>query len=109
MDRYLSDPLCGFTPSNAFFSHLLHGLHAVNQPDAFNLDPAVGLYIASGAVDPVGGAKAVGLVSHAYQESGVRDVETHVCPNDRHEIFNETDKDVVWQDFARWLNRICEA
>ncbi|MCI7550831.1 MAG: alpha/beta hydrolase [Actinomycetaceae bacterium] len=109
VDRYIADPLSGFVPSNAFYAELFHGLRMANQPEAFLINPEIPLYIASGEVDPVGGASAVDAIASQYREAGMTDIETHVYPNDRHEIFNETDKDAVWADFATWLKRVCDA
>lgn len=106
VDAYIADPLSGFVPSNAFFLQLLNGIQTANVERTFHLPPDVPLYIASGELDPVGGARAVRSVAAHYSQAGSHDVTTHIYPHDRHEIFNETDKDQVWADFAQWLARV---
>ncbi|MDY5589396.1 MAG: alpha/beta hydrolase, partial [Arcanobacterium sp.] len=103
VDSYIADPLCGFVASNAFFFHLLSGIRAVNEPAAFAVPAQLPLYIASGELDPVGGARAVRAIAQQYQHAGSKQITSHIYPADRHEIFNETDKAQVWSDFSAWL------
>ncbi|MDO4685290.1 MAG: alpha/beta hydrolase [Corynebacterium sp.] len=101
VDTYLADPDCGFTATNSFFEDFLG---AVKQCEKyFDLPVALPLYIASGELDPVGGIDAVNEVSAAYRRRGL-DVVTHVYPDARHEIFNETNRDEVFRHLAQWLD-----
>lgn len=106
IDDYIADPLSGFVPSNAFFVQLLRGIQIANAEPAFHLPPELPLYIVSGELDPVGGAQAVRTVAAHYANAGSRDVTARIFARDRHEVFNETNKKQVWDDFAQWLYRV---
>ena len=50
----------------------------------------------SGAEDPVGGyGKGVEKAASLYRKAGIEDVRLVLFPDDRHEILNELDRDVV--------------
>lgn len=56
--------------------------------------------------DPVGSyGKAVRQVYQNWKQQGIADVSCKLYPTDRHEILNETDRDVVYADIAAWLER----
>ena len=38
-----------------------------------------------------------------YRKKGLEDVTLRLYDGDRHEIINETDRDVVYADLAGWL------
>ncbi|WP_124054251.1 alpha/beta fold hydrolase [Arcanobacterium ihumii] len=103
VDAYVADPLCGYNPPNAFFVEILGGLKSVNTDDNYELRTAVPLFIASGEVDPFGGATAVHKIARNYAVHGQRDIETHVYPQARHEIFNEINHEEVFSDLGEWL------
>lgn len=101
VDAYMADPDCGYTATNRFFADFIAGVK--NTEHMFDLPHAVPLYIASGELDPVGGMNAVNEVAAAYRRRGL-DVVTHIYPGARHEIFNETNRDEVFEDLGRWLD-----
>ena len=39
-----------------------------------------------------------------YKDAGVSDITYRLYEDDRHEILNETDRDVVYADLLTWLN-----
>ena len=61
------------------------------------------LFIA-GEEDPVGNyGKAVKFVYQTYVHAGIQDVSIKLYENDRHELLNETDKEIVYADLKNWL------
>jgi alpha-beta hydrolase superfamily lysophospholipase len=63
------------------------------------------LFIVSGEQDPVGGlGKGVKDVYYLYQQAGCLDLTYKLYENDRHEILNETDRQVVFEDLLAWMN-----
>ena len=63
------------------------------------------LFFVAGADDPVGNnGKSVTQVCQQYKDAGIQDVQIKLYPGDRHEILNETDRDVVYADILTWLN-----
>ncbi|WJZ02142.1 alpha/beta hydrolase [Corynebacterium freiburgense] len=101
VDAYMADPDCGFAATNRFFADFLGAVKQCEQ--YFDLPVVLPVYIASGELDPVGGINAVNDVAAAYRRRGL-DVVTHVYPGARHEIFNETNKEEVYQHLVQWLD-----
>lgn len=59
-----------------------------------------------GGADSLGGGRSVERLARAYRErSGLSDVELHVYPEARHELFHEVNRDEVIGDLLAWLER----
>ena len=59
----------------------------------------------TGEDDPVANlGEGVKHVYDTYKHAGIKDITWKLYKNDRHEILNETDKEVVYQDILAWLN-----
>ena len=62
------------------------------------------ILIVSGAEDPIGGySKRVMKLDKMYKKLGLNDVNTIIYPNMRHEILNEINKEVVYNDILNFL------
>ena len=58
----------------------------------------------SGAEDPVGeNGAGVQKVVDTYKKGGYHNISMKLYPEDRHEILNERDKDVVYKDILNFL------
>ncbi len=101
--KYQADPLCGFLPTNAFFRELFRGLKQISTQDFGKINADIPLFIASGSLDPVGGAKVVAQVAAKYRECGVSRVIEYSYVDARHEIFNELNRKEVFNDLGNWL------
>ncbi len=78
-----------------------YGNHAKNLD---KVPKELPLLFVSGADDPVGGfGKGVREAARRFKKAGVKQITLHLYENDRHEILNETDKDVVYRDICRWM------
>ena len=63
------------------------------------------VFFVAGADDPVGEfGKTVQLVFEKYKNAGIQDVSIKLYEGDRHEILNETDREVVYEDIFEWLD-----
>jgi alpha-beta hydrolase superfamily lysophospholipase len=61
------------------------------------------LFVAGGD-DPVGNyGKGPEKVYREFKKRGMADVSIKIYDNDRHELVNETDRDVVYEDISAWL------
>ena len=47
--------------------------------------------------------KGVRIVADRLEKAGIRDMTLRLYPDDRHEIFNELDKETVFAELAAWL------
>ena len=104
-EKYSKDPLCGFIFTvNAYF-HMFRGMFLMNmQEKEGRAAKELPLFFVAGAEDPVGEAgKGVEKVVKHYRDSGYQNVQMKLYPNDRHEILNELDKEVVFQDILNFL------
>ena len=58
----------------------------------------------SGDQDPVGGyGKGLMKVHKLYKKAGIEDVRLVLLPDDRHEILNELDRDVVEKTMGAFI------
>ncbi len=102
---YENDPLCNFIFTVNGYYHMFRGMSAMNAQEKAGVIPKeVPVFFVAGDKDPVGNnGKGVQNVFNRYKSLGVKDVEIKLYPEDRHEILNELDKDVVYQDIFNWL------
>lgn len=62
------------------------------------------LFFIAGGQDPVGHyGRDVRRISAGYEKAGVEDVSLKIYQEDRHEILNELDRDLVYRDVLSWL------
>lgn len=105
VDRYLEDPLCGFTFTVNGFATLFELLsRSANPENLAEMPKELPLYIVSGSEDPVGEYGAgVHRTYEVMKRAGMRDVTLKLYDGDRHEVLNETDKAIVMQDIYDWI------
>ena len=60
----------------------------------------------SGEKDPVGSGNGVQKVAEQLRKAGVKQVDVKLYPDARHEMFNELNRQEVWQDVAEWVNKL---
>ena len=64
------------------------------------------IFFVAGKEDPVGNyGKGVDNVYCKYVAAGYEDVKIKLYEGDRHEILNELDRDVVFDDILTWLEK----
>lgn len=102
---YGKDKFCTFRFTNSAYVDLFSILIELAQKkDMDRIPKDLPVFFVSGQDDPVGGKGAgVKKVYHEFQELGLKEVSMKLYENDRHEIINETDRKVVYQDLAGWL------
>lgn len=105
VDKYVADPLCGFTVTDASTAGLAEAGIAFSTPEAIgNIRKDLPLYIFSGDKDPVGlNGELVTLVAERYRESGLSNVKLRLYEDARHEVLNETNRDEVTANFIEWV------
>ncbi|MBE6014683.1 MAG: alpha/beta hydrolase [Lachnospiraceae bacterium] len=104
--KYYADPLCGYM-------FTLNGYQTLVELIIKNNDAArrarvpkdLPLLIVSGDECCLGEfGKGVKRVYEKYKAAGIKDVTCRLYQHDRHEILNETDRDVVFADIYDWIN-----
>ena len=106
VDKYVADPLCGFTFTGKAFADFFGGLEALTHEDAVKTMPKeLPVYFMSGDHDPVGQmGEGVRQVADQFKRIGMKDVTVKLYKDARHELFSELNRDQVIRDLAVWLN-----
>lgn len=103
--KYGADPLCGFIFTVNAYYHMFSGMTKMNQQEKEGKTlKNLPIFFVAGKEDPVGNCgKGVENVYRRYVTAGYKDVEMKLYAEDRHEILNEMDRDVVFNDILAWL------
>ena len=103
---YYADPKCTFVFTVNAYMGLFEAVLFDNQQENIEAVPkSLPLFFVSGAMDPVGGCgSGVKKVYNKFDVAGKEDITWKLYDNDRHEILNETDRDVVYHDILAWMN-----
>jgi alpha-beta hydrolase superfamily lysophospholipase len=111
VDLYVADPLCGFSVSDASLGSLMISGVAYSTDDATaKIRKDIPIYLFAGDADPVSrGGALVTKVAERYAGAGISDVTLKLYEGARHEVFNETNRAEVEQDFIAWANQVRDA
>lgn len=106
VDKYVSDPLCGFVFTARAYRDLFGGLHALSSLKRLaDMPKRLPVLFISGENDPVGGmGKGVREVARQFTAAGMAHVAVKLYPGARHELFNEINRDEVAADLVEWLD-----
>ena len=104
---YSNDELCGFTYTLAGYRDIYNLMReACDELWAYRLPETLKVMVISGAKDPVGmNGKGVLAVADQLAAAGF-DPTTILYPGMRHEILNETEKEVVYNDVLKFLHSL---
>ena len=104
--RYIADPLCGFPFTAGGYRDMFGGLSYLYPEKLSPMEKNVPVLLFSGDADPVGANGAgVKRVAQEIRDAGVKDVSVKLYAQGRHEMFNELNREEVWQDLIHWMNR----
>lgn len=105
VDAYVADPWCGWeVPAEVIPSLFAPAARLADPALLAGIRRDLPILIASGDADPLaGGGALVQLLGQRYREAGIADVTVTLYPAARHEILNETNRDLVTADILAWL------
>ncbi|MBO4824621.1 MAG: alpha/beta fold hydrolase, partial [Lachnospiraceae bacterium] len=105
VDKYIADPLCGFTFTGNGFKTLAETIWRLYKDSYVSKMPVtLRTFIISGSEDPVGNYGAgPKKVYESFLAQGMQRVQFKLYEGDRHEILNETDKATVYEDIYNWI------
>lgn len=108
VDRYISDPECGFVASTASWISLLDALPRLAAGRNLQRIPKqMPIHLAAGDRDPVGDfGKGVTRLHELYRQAGLTDVTIRLQEGARHEILNETNRDEVTADLVARMQQM---
>ncbi|MDY5576379.1 MAG: alpha/beta hydrolase [Lachnospiraceae bacterium] len=107
VEEYYSRPDCTFMFTlNGYQALLCAVKYDCRQKNINKIPKELPVAFFSGENDPVGNlGKGVTKVYRMFQKAGMKDVSCKLYKDDRHEILNETDKDMVQQDIFKWMQK----
>ena len=105
VDAYLADPLCTFLPTVSMFRDMMGGLQFIaSRAKLAKMNKSTPIYLLSGDRDPVGSMGAgVRKVEGMLRSAGCQDVTVKLYPGGRHEMFNEINRQEVFNDLIAWI------
>lgn len=105
VDKYIADDLCGFTfPCNGFKTMADLLVRLTRKSNVEKMPVSLRVLITSGEEDPVGDyGNGPKKLYKEYIDEGMQKVSIKLYPGDRHEILNETDKQIVYDDLLQWI------
>ncbi len=109
VDSYVYDDKSGFVFTlNGFYNMFYSISEAQKKNNLKKMNQELPVYFVAGAEDPVGDyGKGVLRAIRKFQEVGMKYVEYKLYPEDRHEILNELDREIVYEDIYSWLDKNC--
>lgn len=107
VDEYMAHPLCGFTASAGLLRDMLKGIHYIEQQaNLANMNKSLPVFFIAGGDDPVGPyGKGVHTCVEAFRKAGMEDVSVRIYPLCRHEILNEINRQQVYEDVLKWIEK----
>lgn len=102
---YEMDKWCGTELTTSFYKDMLTGLKRIHNKNNIKKIPQnLPVMFIYGTDDPVGNyGKSILKLAEIYTNDGLDSVTVKAYENDRHEIFNEADKETVEQDVINWV------
>ena len=107
VEWYSNEPKCSFIFTLNGFYNLFSVLDDVcDKNNIAKVRKDLPVLFMAGQDDPVGNfGKGVKKTYDTFKEVGIKDVSIKLYPNDRHEILNETDKDIIYEDLYSFINK----
>jgi alpha-beta hydrolase superfamily lysophospholipase len=103
VDKYVADPLCGFTASSQLWVDMLDAWADISR-SCESVPRSLPIYVISGTHDPVSaGTKALLPMLAQFRAAGLQ-VESKFYPEARHELLNETNREEVTRDLVQWIS-----
>ncbi len=104
--KYIDDPYCGYVCTTSFYCDLINAVSKVMRKNGLDLiPPQFPILITSGDKDPVGAyGKGVQKLANNYKMNGKNNVTVQLYKDGRHELLNEMNRMVVFEDLLAWMN-----
>jgi len=106
---WIEDPMCSFLFTLNGMEALLQLVsNALDERQLISIPKELPIFFQSGTEDPVGAyGEGVKKVCEQYEKSGFQDVHLKMYEGSRHEILNELNHDVVYEDIYCWIKDRC--
>ena len=106
VNKYVEDPYCGFVCTTSFFVEVLKGLKKIwKKENELKIPKDLPILILAGEKDPSSNmGKNLKILLKRYEKYGIKNITKKIYPDARHEIFNEINREEVFQDLVKWLD-----
>jgi len=106
VQKYIDDPWCGFISPANLWLEFLHGFEKIyNSKQEQNIPKDLPIHFISGSLCVIGNkTKGVTAMINRLKKYGITDVTYKFYQDARHEIFNEINREEIYQDVINWLN-----
>lgn len=105
VQKYMDDPMCGFTSTNQFYVDLFYGLKTIHKTgEIARIRKDLPVLLISGQEDPVGkNGEDIFKVAKDLTNAGMDNVTVQLVENARHEILLEKNKEVTFNIIEKWM------
>ncbi len=105
VEAYIKDPECGFTFTLNGFDTLIKLIYQLlNKEELNKIPPGLPILLLSGMEDPTGNyGEGVKHIYQEYHDAGILEVKMKLYEGMRHEILNELEKQIVYDDIYQWI------
>ena len=106
VNKYVEDPFCGFVCTTSYFVEVLKGLKKIwKKENELKIPKDLPILIIAGEKDPSSNmGKALDILIKRYEKYGIKNITKKIYKDARHEVFNEINRDEVFQDLVKWLD-----
>lgn len=107
VDKYIKDPLCGFTVSNGLWRDVTDGIKiSASNSNLSKIRNDLPLYLIGGAADPcTENGKHMKNLHDRFIATGNQNTTLSILPDTRHESLNEINREEVTKDIIQWLDK----
>ena len=105
VEAYNNDPWCTFKFTVNGYYNMFYSIKDCENPNTIKYIPKdLPIFLVSGTEDPVGNyGKGVEQTYNSYKEAGIKDVRIKLYEGYRHEILNEVEKEIPYNDIKTWI------
>ncbi len=106
VDRYIEDPLCGFTFTVNGFATLFELIFRLYREENLEKIPKnLPVLMVSGTADPVGDyGSGVQRAYDSLRQAGLEEIQLKLYEGGRHELLNDLCRNDVTRDICAWLD-----
>ena len=107
VDRYISDPLCGFEGQNIRNGMDRTDPRRVDRGRLRMIRGDLPVLLIAGDADSVNDQlRGIDYLESCWREAGIKNIDRQIYVGGRHEMFNETNRDEVCENMIVWLKKI---
>ncbi len=105
VDEYIKDKRINFIFTLNSYYNMFKGILTLYDDDNLKkMFKDLPIILLSGDKDPVGNfGKDIVMLYNKYKKLGIKDVSYVLYNEDRHEILNELDREIVYKDIGDWI------